>query len=59
MPRDVVRDGVVQGYFLGSYSARKLGLVSTGNAGGNHNLVVSTATTTCPRCCAAWDAAFS
>jgi PmbA protein len=40
-PRDVVRDGVVQGYFLGSYSARKLGLVSTGNAGGNHNLVVS------------------
>lgn len=39
--RDVVRDGVVQGYFLGSYSARKLGLVSTGNAGGNHNLVVS------------------
>jgi PmbA protein len=40
-PRDVVRDGVVCGYFLGSYSARKLGLVSTGNAGGNHNLVVS------------------
>jgi PmbA protein len=40
-PRDVVRDGVVKGYFLGSYSARKLGLVSTGNAGGNHNLVVT------------------
>src|SRR5262249_23609333 len=40
-PRDVVRDGVVCGYFLGSYSARKLGLASTGNAGGNHNLVVS------------------
>jgi PmbA protein len=40
-PRDVVREGVVQGYFLGSYSARKLGLVSTGNAGGNHNLVVA------------------
>jgi PmbA protein len=39
--RDVVRDGVVRGYFLGSYSARKLGLVSTGNAGGNHNLVVT------------------
>jgi PmbA protein len=37
--RDVVRDGVVQGYFLGTYSARKLGLRSTGNAGGNHNLV--------------------
>ena len=39
-PRDVVKDGVVQGYFLGSYSARKLGLRSTGNAGGNHNLVL-------------------
>lgn len=39
--RDVVRGGTVQGYFLGSYSARKLGLASTGNAGGNHNLVVS------------------
>jgi PmbA protein len=38
--RDVVRDGVVQGYFLGSYSARKLGLVTTGNAGGSHNLLV-------------------
>jgi PmbA protein len=40
-PRDVVRDGVLQGYFLGSYSARKLGLESTANAGGAHNLVVS------------------
>jgi PmbA protein len=40
-PRDVVRDGVVQGYFLGSYSARKLGLTSTANAGGNHNLFVN------------------
>jgi PmbA protein len=39
-PRDVVRDGVVQGYFLGSYSARKLGLATTGDAGGTHNLVV-------------------
>ncbi|MGH8751037.1 MAG: metalloprotease PmbA [Burkholderiales bacterium] len=38
--RDVVKDGVVQGYFLGSYSARKLGLQSTGNAGGNHNLIL-------------------
>jgi len=36
--REVVKGGVVQGYFLGSYSARKLGLASTGNAGGNHNL---------------------
>ncbi|MBS0319084.1 MAG: metalloprotease PmbA [Proteobacteria bacterium] len=41
LPRDVVRDGVVQGYFLGSYSARKLGLATTGNAGGAHNLIVT------------------
>jgi len=40
-PRDVVRDGVVQGYFLGSYSARKLGMESTSNGGGSHNLVLS------------------
>lgn len=38
--RDIVAGGVVQGYFLGSYSARKLGLRSTGNAGGSHNLVL-------------------
>jgi PmbA protein len=38
--RDLVRDGVLQGYVLGSYSARKLGLRSTGNAGGIHNLLV-------------------
>jgi PmbA protein len=40
-PRDVVKNGVVEGYFLGSYSARKLGLATTGNAGGSHNLVVA------------------
>ncbi len=39
--RDLVKDGVLQGYVLGSYYARKLGLASTGNAGGVHNLVVS------------------
>jgi PmbA protein len=38
--RDLVKDGVLQGYVLGSYSARKLGLVTTGNAGGIHNLLV-------------------
>jgi PmbA protein len=38
--RFVVRAGVVEGYFLGSYSARKLGMQSTGNAGGHHNLIV-------------------
>jgi len=38
--RELVRDGVVDGYLLGSYSARKLGLRSTGNAGGLHNLLI-------------------
>jgi len=38
--RSVIRDGVLQGYFLGSYSARKLGMKSTGNAGGHHNLIL-------------------
>jgi PmbA protein len=38
--RLIVRDGVLEGYFLGSYSARKLGMQSTGNAGGHHNLYV-------------------
>jgi PmbA protein len=38
--RVIVEKGVLQGYFLGSYSARKLGMKSTGNSGGNHNLIV-------------------
>src|SRR3954470_13181403 len=38
--RELVEDGVLQGYILGSYSARKLGLKTTGNAGGTHNLLV-------------------
>ena len=38
--RDLVVDGVLQGYVLSSYSARRLGLTSTGNAGGAHNLIV-------------------
>jgi len=38
--RAIVENGVLRGYFLGSYSARKLGLRSTGNAGGNHNLIL-------------------
>jgi hypothetical protein len=36
--RKVVSDGVLQGYFLSTYSARKLGMQTTGNAGGSHNL---------------------
>ncbi|MEI8034149.1 MAG: metalloprotease PmbA [Betaproteobacteria bacterium] len=39
--RSVVKQGVLEGYFLGSYSARKLGMRSTGNAGGNHNLILN------------------
>ncbi len=39
-PRDLVSDGVLQGYVLDSYSARKLGMQTTANAGGVHNLVV-------------------
>lgn len=42
--RDVVSAGVVQGYFLGTYSARKLGMESTGNAGGSHNLILDSGT---------------
>jgi PmbA protein len=38
--RPIVRDGIVEGYFLGSYAARKLGMKSTGSAGGHHNLIV-------------------
>jgi PmbA protein len=38
--RDIIRDGVLTGYVLDSYSARRLGLETTGNAGGVHNLVV-------------------
>ena len=38
--RRVVDGGRVQGYFLSSYSARKLGMPTTGNAGGSHNLTM-------------------
>ncbi len=43
--RKVVDSGVVQGYFLSSYSARRLGMQTTGNAGGSHNLIFSSTTT--------------
>ncbi len=39
--RALVENGVLQGYLLSSYSGRKLGLQSTGNAGGAHNLLVA------------------
>jgi PmbA protein len=38
--RELVADGILTGYILSSYSARKLGLQTTGNAGGTHNLLV-------------------
>ena len=38
--RTIVENGVLQGYFLGTYSACKLGMRTTGNAGGTHNLIV-------------------
>ena len=38
--RELVQNGILQGYVLGSYSARRLGLKPTGNAGGIHNLIV-------------------
>lgn len=38
--RKIIENGVLQGYLLSSYSARKLGLQTTGNAGGAHNLIV-------------------
>jgi len=38
--RDIIRDGVLQGYVLDSYSARKLKMQTTGNAGGVHNLTI-------------------
>jgi PmbA protein len=38
--REIIQDGLLTGYVLGSYSARRLGLETTGNAGGVHNLIV-------------------
>jgi PmbA protein len=38
--RDIVTDGILQGYFLSTYTARKLGMQTTANAGGSHNLII-------------------
>ncbi|MEY3783455.1 MAG: hypothetical protein RIS97_1634, partial [Pseudomonadota bacterium] len=43
--RQVITSGIVEGYFLGSYSARKLGMKTTGNAGGSHNLTMTSTRT--------------
>ena len=42
--RDLVRSGVLKGYVLDSYSARRLGMATTGNAGGVHNLTLDPGT---------------
>jgi len=39
--RDFIKDGILQNYLLGSYSARKLGMQTTGNADGVHNVFIS------------------
>ena len=39
--RDLVQEGVLQGYILDSYAARRLGMETTGNAGGVHNITVA------------------
>ena len=38
--RDIISDGILQGYVLNSYAARKLGMETTGNAGGVRNLTI-------------------
>jgi PmbA protein len=43
--REAVKDGMAQGYFLSTYSARKLGMKTTGNAGGSHNLSLTSSLT--------------
>lgn len=43
--RQVVDAGRLEGYFLSTYSARKLGMKTTGNAGGSHNLVLRSSKT--------------
>lgn len=39
-PRTIIKDGILQNYILDSYSARKLNMKTTGNAGGVHNLMI-------------------
>jgi PmbA protein len=40
VPHHIVRNGVLESYVLSCYSARKLGMQTTGNAGGVHNLII-------------------
>ncbi len=43
--RQLLTDGVLNGYLLSTYTARKLGMQTTGNAGGSHNLLLSSSLT--------------
>lgn len=43
--RTVVEKGILEGYFLSTYSARKLGMKTTGNAGGSHHLTLQSSKT--------------
>ncbi len=54
----MVIDGVVQNYLLDSYSARKLGLASTGHASGVHNLTLTDTGKSFAECLAAMDRGF-
>jgi PmbA protein len=45
MPRTVVSGGILNGYFLSTYSARKLGMQTTGNSGGAHHLSMTSSRT--------------
>jgi PmbA protein len=38
--REIVTNGILQGYFLSTYTARKLGMQTTANAGGSHNIII-------------------
>jgi len=55
MTRDIVKDGVLQGYVLDSYSARKLDMQTTGNAGGVHNLTFDSGGKDLPELCKTMD----
>ncbi|MBT3826400.1 MAG: metalloprotease PmbA [Nitrosomonadales bacterium] len=48
-PRIVIDKGYLKGYFLSSYSARRLKMETTGNAGGAHNLIVNSSSFTFER----------
>ena len=54
--REVVANGILQGYFLSAYTARKLGMQTTGNAGGCHNLLVRGGDLDFRVCCGRWGA---